>query len=74
MRAEERTEHVSQHQDCSDDDTCVNRESPESSSMNGDGQCRRYRPISVIGAGDLFPPDAEEKEDRLPSVSCYSHT
>ncbi|XP_034427862.1 spermatogenesis-associated protein 13 isoform X2 [Hippoglossus hippoglossus] len=67
MRAAERTENASLHKDCSDDDMCVNRESPENSNMNGDGQCRRYRPISVIGAGDLFPPDAEEKEDRLPS-------
>ncbi|CAB1454416.1 unnamed protein product [Pleuronectes platessa] len=67
MRAVERTENKSLDKSCSDDDTCVNRESPENSSMDGDGPCRRYRPISVIGAGDLFPPDAEEKEDRLPS-------
>ncbi|XP_019943070.2 spermatogenesis-associated protein 13 isoform X1 [Paralichthys olivaceus] len=67
MHAEERTENVSPHKDCSDDDMCVNRESPENCGMNGDVQCRRHRPVSVIGAGDLFPPDAEEREDRLPS-------
>lgn len=40
--------------------------------MNGDAQGRRYRPISVIGVVDVFRPDAEEKDDNLPSVSCYS--
>lgn len=39
--------------------------------MNGDVQGRRLRPVSVM---DLFSPDAEEKDDRLPSVSLYSYS
>lgn len=65
LHAEERT--ASLHKDCSGDDACGNGESPESCSMNGDVQARRQRPVSVIGVGDVFPPDAEEKDDRLPS-------
>uniref|UniRef100_A0A8D3AV53 Spermatogenesis associated 13 n=1 Tax=Scophthalmus maximus TaxID=52904 RepID=A0A8D3AV53_SCOMX len=63
--AEERTESVSLHEDCRDKEAYGNGESPEST--NGNVQCKRYRPISVTGVADLFPPDAEEKDDRLPS-------
>lgn len=69
--AEERTESVSLHEDCRDKEAYGNGESPEST--NGNVQCKRYRPISVTGVADLFPPDAEEKDDRLPSVSCYTY-
>ncbi|KAE8279888.1 Spermatogenesis-associated protein 13 APC-stimulated guanine nucleotide exchange factor 2 [Larimichthys crocea] len=67
LRAEERTANALLHKDCSGDDSFENGESPESCSMNGDIQGRRQRPISVIGVVDLFPPDAEEKDDSLPS-------
>ncbi|XP_071341325.1 uncharacterized protein spata13 isoform X1 [Trachinotus anak] len=67
LHAEERTDTTSLHKDCSDNDTFGNGESPGNCSMNGDVQCRRHRPISVIGVVDVFPPDAEEKDDRLPS-------
>ncbi|GLD54773.1 spermatogenesis-associated protein 13-like isoform X1 [Lates japonicus] len=67
LRAEERTDTPLLHKDCSDNDTYGNGESPESCGMNGDVQRSRQRPISVIGAVDLFPSDAEEKDDRLPS-------
>ncbi|XP_023272680.1 spermatogenesis-associated protein 13-like isoform X2 [Seriola lalandi dorsalis] len=67
LHAEERTENTSLHKDGSDNDTYGDGESPEKCSVNGDVQCRRYRPISVIGVVDVFPPDAEEKDDRLPS-------
>ncbi|XP_070708873.1 myosin-M heavy chain isoform X1 [Pempheris klunzingeri] len=67
LQAEERTAHTSLHKDCSGNDACGNGESPESCSMNGDVKAMRQRPISVIGVVDLFSPDAEEKEDRLPS-------
>lgn len=68
LRADERTANASLHKDCSGDDACGNGESLESCSINGDVQARRQRPISVIGVGDVFSPDAEEKDDRLPSV------
>lgn len=71
LRAEERTANASLHKDSSGDDMCASGESPESCNMNGDFQGLRHRPISVIGVGDLFPPDAEEKDERLPSVSPY---
>lgn len=74
LRAEERTANALLHKDCSGDDSFENGESPESCSMNGDIQGRRQRPISVIGVVDLFPPDAEEKDDSLPSVSFYSYS
>lgn len=74
LQAEERTANTSLHKDCSDNDKRGNGESPESSSMNGDIQAMRQRPISVIGVVDLFSPDAEEKDDRLPSVSLYSYS
>uniref|UniRef100_A0A4W6DPQ0 Spermatogenesis associated 13 n=1 Tax=Lates calcarifer TaxID=8187 RepID=A0A4W6DPQ0_LATCA len=67
LRAEERTDTPLLHKDCSDNDTYGNGESPESCGMNGDVQRSRQRPISVIGAVDMFPSDAEEKDDRLPS-------
>ncbi|KAM9337202.1 uncharacterized protein spata13 [Symphorus nematophorus] len=67
LRAEERTANAPLHKDCSGDDVCGNGESPESCSMNGDVQSRKFRPVSVIGGVDLFAPDAEEKDDRLPS-------
>ncbi|XP_040921918.1 spermatogenesis-associated protein 13 isoform X1 [Toxotes jaculatrix] len=67
LRAEERTENTSLHKDYCDTDTCGIGESPENCNMNGDVQCRRLRPISVIGVVDVCHPDAEEKDDRLPS-------
>ncbi|XP_073344287.1 spermatogenesis-associated protein 13 isoform X1 [Pagrus major] len=67
LRAEDRTGNASLHKDSSGDDMCASGESPESCNVNGDFQGLRYRPISVIGVVDLFPPDAEEKDDRLPS-------
>uniref|UniRef100_A0A3Q2ECE2 Spermatogenesis associated 13 n=2 Tax=Cyprinodon variegatus TaxID=28743 RepID=A0A3Q2ECE2_CYPVA len=41
-----------------------NGSSPENYAFNGD--VPRHRPISVIGAVDLFPADKEMKEDSLP--------
>lgn len=74
LQAEERTAKTSLHKDCSGDDACGNGESPESCSMNGDVHGMRQRPISVIGVVDLFSPDAEEKDERLPSVRLYSYS
>ncbi|XP_017262064.1 uncharacterized protein spata13 isoform X1 [Kryptolebias marmoratus] len=58
----ERTSDTLLHEACSDNSNRVN---PENCGMNGDVQ--RHRPVSVIGAVDLFPPDSELEEDRLPS-------
>lgn len=57
------------HDVCGDD---RNGTSSENCSMNGDVQ--RHRPISVIGAVDLFPADSELEDDCLPSVSftCFN--
>ncbi|XP_041823605.1 spermatogenesis-associated protein 13 isoform X2 [Melanotaenia boesemani] len=62
LHNEERTTDTVQHKDSSGNN---NGDTPENQSMNGDVQ--RQRPISVIGAVDLFPADAELKEDQLPS-------
>ncbi|XP_071769828.1 uncharacterized protein spata13 [Centroberyx gerrardi] len=67
LHPEERTTNGTSHKDYSSKGRCENGDSPENCSMNGDIQSRRQRPISMIGVVDLFPPDAEEKEDRLPS-------
>ncbi|XP_022050808.1 uncharacterized protein spata13 isoform X2 [Acanthochromis polyacanthus] len=65
LHSEDRTANSLLLKDCSGNDG--NDESPENCSMNGDVQSRRQRPMSVAGAVDLFPPNAELKEDRLPS-------
>ncbi|XP_076014230.1 spermatogenesis-associated protein 13 isoform X2 [Genypterus blacodes] len=67
LSAEDRTPNRTGHKDCSLKDTCENEENNETCSMNGDINGNRQRPLSVIGVVDLFPPDAAEKEDRLPS-------
>lgn len=72
MHAEERTANTSLTKDCSGNDSCGNGDIPENCSINRDVQGMRQRPISVIGAVDLFSSDAEEKDDRLPSVSLYN--
>ncbi|XP_054863008.1 spermatogenesis-associated protein 13 isoform X3 [Amphiprion ocellaris] len=65
LHSEDRTANSLLLKGCSGNDG--NEESPENCSMNGDVQSRRQRPMSVAGAVDLFPPNAELKEDRLPS-------
>ncbi|XP_035856530.1 spermatogenesis-associated protein 13 isoform X3 [Sander lucioperca] len=67
VHAEERTANTSLTKDCSGNDSCGNGDIPENCSINRDVQGMRQRPISVIGAVDLFSSDAEEKDDRLPS-------
>ncbi|XP_030612925.1 spermatogenesis-associated protein 13 isoform X2 [Archocentrus centrarchus] len=67
LLSEERTANALLHKDGTSNDAYMNGESPESCSMNGDIQAMRQRPISVIGPVDLFPPDADLKEDSLPS-------
>lgn len=54
------------------DGTCESGENSESFSIIGDAEGRRERPVSVIGCVDLFSPNAEEKDDRLSSVSLYT--
>uniref|UniRef100_A0AAX7ST45 Spermatogenesis associated 13 n=1 Tax=Astatotilapia calliptera TaxID=8154 RepID=A0AAX7ST45_ASTCA len=68
LLSEERSANPLQRKDGTGNDAYMNGESPESCSMNGDIQARRQRPISVIGPVDLFPPDAELKEDNLPTA------
>ncbi|XP_047424160.1 spermatogenesis-associated protein 13 isoform X2 [Mugil cephalus] len=63
LQPEERTA----DKDGSDNDIFGNGASPESCDMNGDIRGRGQRPVSVIGSEDLFPPDAELKDGRLPS-------
>ncbi|KAJ4925147.1 hypothetical protein JOQ06_017884 [Pogonophryne albipinna] len=63
LSAEERTTNASSHEDCSGG-ACGNGEIPDSCSMNREGV--KQRPISMIGVGDMFSADAEEK-DRLPA-------
>lgn len=74
QRAKQRTENDFLLKDCNGDGTSENGESLEGCSVNRDVQSFRERPLSVIGGVDLFSPNAEEKDDRLPSVSLYSHT
>ncbi|XP_074549470.1 spermatogenesis-associated protein 13 isoform X1 [Halichoeres trimaculatus] len=66
--SEERTANTLLHKDCSGNDINGDGESPESSgASNGDIQGCRQRPISVIGVGDMFSSDDQEKGGRLPS-------
>ncbi|XP_034561811.1 uncharacterized protein spata13 isoform X1 [Notolabrus celidotus] len=66
--SEDRTANTSLQRDCSGSNISGNDGSLESCSVsNGDIQGCRQRPVSVIGAGDLYSPDAEEKDGRLPS-------
>lgn len=74
QRTKERNANAFLYKDCIGDGACENGESSESCSVNGDSEGRRERPVSVIGCVDLFSPNAEEKDDRLPSVSFYSHS
>lgn len=53
---------------------CENQENPNGCCINGDVQNRRHRPLSVIGGVDVYPPNAEDKDERLSSVSFYSHS
>lgn len=66
---EERTSDTLLHHVCGDNRNGVRS---ENCGMNGDVQ--RHRPISVIGAVDLFPSDSQLEEDCLPSVSfaCFN--
>jgi len=68
LHNEERTADTLQHRDRIGNE---NGDSHENCGMNRD--VRRPRRVSVIGAVDMFPADAELKEDRLPSVSfqCF---
>lgn len=61
LHPEERTTNGSPCQDFKCNGGSQDSDSPENYNMNGDLQCRRRRPMSVIGG-------AEEREDRLPSV------
>ncbi|XP_063768655.1 spermatogenesis-associated protein 13 isoform X1 [Eleginops maclovinus] len=65
---EDRTANASSHEACSGG-ACGNGEIPVNCSMNRERMNReRMKPrrVSVIGVGDVFPADAEEK-DRLPA-------
>ncbi|PWA17960.1 hypothetical protein CCH79_00004188, partial [Gambusia affinis] len=59
---EERTSDAQLQENCSSNG---NGSNPDNCSLNGEVQ--RHRPVSVIGAVDLFATDTELKEDRLPS-------
>lgn len=70
LHPKERTKNGTPCQDCKSNGGSQDSDSPENYNMNGDLQCRRRRPMSVIGGVDLYSsPGAEEREDRLPSVS-----
>ncbi|XP_067341829.1 uncharacterized protein spata13 isoform X2 [Channa argus] len=68
LHVEDGTGNTPLHNGYSNNNTYGNEESPPTSSMNGDVQGRRQRPISVIGGMDLFPPDSEQKEECRPSL------
>ncbi|XP_027860897.1 uncharacterized protein spata13 isoform X1 [Xiphophorus couchianus] len=59
---EERTSDAQQQENCSSNG---NGSNPDNCSLNGEVQ--RHRPVSVIGAVDLYATDTELKEDHLPS-------
>lgn len=41
-------------------------------SPNGDLHNLRHRPLSAMGGVDVYPPNAEDKDEPLPSVSLSS--
>ncbi|XP_041735988.2 uncharacterized protein LOC121569250 isoform X2 [Coregonus clupeaformis] len=68
LHPEERTTNGTPCQDFKSNGGSQDRDSPENYNMNGDLQCRRRRPMSVIGGVDLYSSAGpEEREDRLPS-------
>lgn len=64
LNHEERTADTLSQKGCSDFE---NESSPKSYSMSGGAQIQRR--MSVAGAVDLFPADAQLKEEHLPPVS-----
>ncbi|XP_028289991.1 spermatogenesis-associated protein 13 isoform X2 [Gouania willdenowi] len=71
QQAEERPAPALLHKDCTLGDSFGAEVSPERCSPNGDVLGKKQRPVSVIGAVDLYkcldPPDAQLREDRVPS-------
>lgn len=70
--AKDRTADAHLQKDCTGG-FCENQENPNGSSTNGDVQNGRQRPLSVIGGMDVYPPNADDKDEHLSSVSFYSH-
>ncbi|XP_041717707.1 uncharacterized protein spata13 isoform X2 [Coregonus clupeaformis] len=69
LHPKERTTNGTPCQDYKSNGGSQDRDSPENYNMNGDLQCRRRRPTSVIGGVALYSsPGAEEREDSLPSA------
>uniref|UniRef100_A0A8C5GN24 Spermatogenesis-associated protein 13-like n=1 Tax=Gouania willdenowi TaxID=441366 RepID=A0A8C5GN24_GOUWI len=68
QQAEERPAPALLHKDCTLGDSFGAEVSPERCSPNGDVLGKKQRPVSVIGAVDLYkcldPPDAQLREDR----------
>lgn len=69
LHNEERTHNMPSHKEYSNKDAYGNVQT----CSNGNVKGVRQRPISVIGGMDLLPPDSEEKDDCLPTVSIYSY-
>uniref|UniRef100_A0A672J2W3 Uncharacterized LOC115394626 n=1 Tax=Salarias fasciatus TaxID=181472 RepID=A0A672J2W3_SALFA len=67
LHVEERTGSAPLHKDSSGSGTFGDGENSEGCSIDEDVQSWRQRPVSVIGSADLFSPEAELKDDRLPS-------
>lgn len=67
QHAKDRTSDALLQTDCVGGSSCEAHENCDS--INGDVQSRRHRPLSVIGGLDVYPPNAEDKDEHLSSVS-----
>lgn len=67
QHAKDRTSDALLQKDCVGGSSCESQENCDS--INGDVPNRRHRPLSVIGGLDVYPPNAEDKDEHLSSVS-----
>lgn len=67
QHAKKRTADALLQKDCVGGSSCETQENCDS--ITGDVQNERHRPLSVIGGLDVYPPNAEDKDEHLSSVS-----
>lgn len=67
QRAKDRTSDALLQKDCVGGGSCEAHENCDS--INGDVPNTRHRPLSVSGGLDVYPPNAEDKDEHLSSVS-----
>lgn len=67
QHAKDRTSDALVQTDCVGGSSCEAQENCDG--IDGDVRNGRHRPLSVIGGLDVYPPNAEDKDEHLSSVS-----